>query len=177
GALGAALLPVLASRGGTPLAFRALAVSCVVGAALAVGFMRAAAHAEPALEHVVRPLRDRRLWLLASGTSLYLTAQLGITGFIVLFLHEHRHVSTHAAGGVLALINVLAIGARIASGHVSDRWTSRIGLLRSIGFACAAATAAVAAATDAPLAVLVPAFVVAGVLSMRSEEHTSELQS
>jgi hypothetical protein len=67
---------------------------------------------------------------------------------------------------VLALINVLAIGARIASGHVSDRFTSRIGLLRSIGFACAAATAAVAAATDAPLAVLVPAFVVAGVLSM-----------
>ncbi len=166
GALGAALLPVLASHGGTPLAFRALAVSCVGGAALAVGFMRAAVREEPELERVARPLRDRGLWLLASGTSLYLTAQLGITGFIVLFLHEHRHVSTHAAGGALALINVLAIGARIASGHVSDRWTSRIGLLRSIGFACAAATAAVAAATDAPLAVLVPAFVVAGVLSM-----------
>jgi MFS family permease len=67
---------------------------------------------------------------------------------------------------VLALINVLAIGARIGSGHISDRWTSRIGLLRGIGVACAAATAAVAAATDAPLAILLPAFVVAGVLSM-----------
>jgi MFS family permease len=166
GALGAALLPVLASSGGTALAFRVLGASCVVGAALAVGFMRAATSDEPELDQVARPLRDRGLWLLASGTGLYLTAQIGITGFIVLFLHEHRHVSTHAAGGVLALINVLAIGARIGSGHVSDRWTSRIGLLRSIGLASAAGTAVVAAATDAPLAVLVPAFVVAGVLSM-----------
>ena len=166
GALGAALLPVLASTGGTKLAFRVLGASCVVGAMLAIGFMRAAARNEPELDQVARPLRDRKLWLLASGTGLYLTAQLGITGFIVLFLHEHRHVSTHAAGGALALINVLAIGARIGSGHLSDRWLSRIGLLRGIGFACAVATAAVAAATDAPLALLVPAFVVAGVLSM-----------
>jgi MFS family permease len=166
GALGAALLPVLASAGGTALAFRVLGASCVVGAALAVAFMRAAAQDEPELDQVARPLRDPGLWLLASSTGLFLTAQLGITGFIVLFLHEHRHVSTHAAGGVLALINVLAIGARIGSGHLSDRWTSRIGLLRSIGLASAAATAVVAAATDAPLAVLVPAFVVAGVLSM-----------
>ena len=166
GALGAALLPVLASTGGTQLAFRVLAASCVVGAALAAGFMRGAADEEPALEQVARPLRDRALWVLASGTALYLTAQLGITGFVVLFLHEHRHVSTHAAGGVLALINVLAIGARIASGHLSDRRTTRVGLLRTIGVACALATAVVSAATDAPLALLVPAFVVAGVLSM-----------
>jgi MFS family permease len=166
GALGAALLPVLASTGGTRLAFRVLGASCAVGAVLAAAFMRAAAQEDPRLEDLARPLRDRGLWRLASGTALYLTAQIGITGFVVLFLHEHRHVSTHTAGGLLALINVLAIGTRIASGHISDRLGTRLLPLRTIGVACALATAVVAAATDAPLALLAPAFVTAGVLSM-----------
>lgn len=165
GAVGAALLPVLASRGGTTLAFRVLAAACV-GGALVSGLMRGTSSGEPQLDHLERPLRDRGLWRLAGGTALYLTAQIGITGFVVLFLHEHRHVSTHAAGGLLALINVLAIGTRIASGHVSDRLGTRLLPLRTIGVACALATAIVAAATDAPLALLAPAFVVAGVLSM-----------
>jgi sugar phosphate permease len=106
------------------------------------------------------------MWLLGTGTGLYLTAQIGITGFVVLFLHEHRHVSAHAAAAVLASIEVLAIAARIGSGTVSDRLGSRLGPLRAIGIVLALFTACVAAATDAPLAVLVPLFLVAGVLSM-----------
>jgi sugar phosphate permease len=105
-------------------------------------------------------------WLLGSGTGLYLTAQIGITGFVVLFLHDHRHVSTHAAAGLLAAINVLAIAARIGAGRVSDRMHTRLRPLRAIGIALAAATAAVATLTDAPLAALVVAFAIAGVLSM-----------
>ncbi len=61
------------------------------------------------------------------------TAQIGITGFVVLFLHEHRHVSTHAAAALLAAINVLAIAARIGSGRISDRLGSRLVPLRAIG--------------------------------------------
>jgi sugar phosphate permease len=106
------------------------------------------------------------MWLLGAGTGLYLTAQIGITGFVVLFLHEHRHVSTHAAAGLLAAINVLAIAARIGSGRISDRLGSRLRPLRTIGVALALSTAGIAAATDAPLALLVPLFVVGGVLSM-----------
>ena len=30
------------------------------------------------------------MWLLGTGTGLYLLAQIGITSFVVLFLHEHR---------------------------------------------------------------------------------------
>lgn len=167
GALGAALLPVLAAHGGTRLAFRALAASCVLGAILAISFMRVApSTGEPQLHDLGRPLRDRRLWLLAGGTSLYLTAQIGITGFIVLFLHGHRHVSTHAAAGLLALINVLAIGGRIGSGRISDRLGTRLKPLRAIGLASGVCTTVVAVATDAPLWLLAPAFVVAGMLSM-----------
>jgi sugar phosphate permease len=166
GAAGAALLPLLASSGDTRLAFYALGGSCVAGAALAAVFIRGSAPGDEAVTIVGRPLRDRRLWLLSCGTALFLTSQIGITGFVVLFLHEHRDVSTHAAAGLLAGINVLAIGARIVSGRISDRVGNRLRPLRVVGVGCGIATAVVAAATDAPLALLVPAFLVAGTLSM-----------
>jgi len=164
GALGAAVLPVL---GGTRPAFLALGGSCIAGAVVAAVCMRGApAGAAPELAHIGRPLRDARMWLLGGGTALFLTAQIGITGFVVLFLHEHRHVSTHAAAALLAAINVLAIGARIGVGRVSDSLRTRLRPLRAIGISLAAATAAVAALTDAPLPALIGAFAVAGVLSM-----------
>ncbi len=106
------------------------------------------------------------MWLLGTGAGLYLTAQVGITGFVALFLHEHRHVSREAAGAVLAVIDVLAVAARIGSGLLSDRLGSRLRPLRAIGITLALATACVAAATDAPLVLLVPLFLVAGMLSM-----------
>ena len=163
GALGAAVLPVL---GGTRPAFLALGGFCVAGAVVAAAFMRGSGPREPELADVGRPLRDPRMWLLGGGTALYLTAQIGITGFVVLFLHDHRRVSTHAAAALLAAINVVAIGARIGAGRISDRLRTRLEPLRAIGVTLALATAAVAALTDAPLAALVPAFLVGGVLSM-----------
>ena len=166
GAIGASLLPVLASAGGTRAAFLFLGGACVTGAAVAAAFVRGGGAGKPELEDVTRPVRDPRMWLLGSGTGLYLTAQIGITGFVVLFLHEHRHVSTHAAAALLATINVLAIAARIGSGRISDRLHSRLVPLRAIGIALAFSTAGVAAATEAPLGLLVPLFLIAGVLAM-----------
>jgi MFS family permease len=166
GALGAGLLPVLASAGGIRLAFLFLAGACATGAAVAAVFIRGGSGGEPELGEVSRPLRDPRMWLLGSGTGLYLLAQIGITGFVVLFLHEHRHLSKYAAGAVLAAIYVLAVAARIGSGRISDRLGNRLLPLRTIGIALTLFTAGIAAATDAPLPLLVPLFVVAGVLSM-----------
>jgi MFS family permease len=166
GALGAALLPVLASSGGTHLAFLFLAGSCATGAIVAASFVRGGSAGRPEIEDVSRPLRDPHMWRLGLGTGFYLTAQIGITGFVVLFLHEERGLSTHAAARVLVAINVLAIAARIASGRISDRLGSRLKPLRTIGVALAAFTAATAVATQAPLALLISLFVVAGVLSM-----------
>ena len=166
GALGAALLPVLASAGGTHLAFLFLAGSCATGAIVAASFVRGGSDGRPEIEDVSRPLRDPHMWLLGLGTGFYLTAQIGITGFVVLFLHEERQLSTHAAARVLVAINVLAIGARVTSGRISDRLGSRLKPLRTIGVALAAFTAATAVATQAPLALLISLFVIAGVLSM-----------
>jgi sugar phosphate permease len=166
GALGAGALPGLASAGGTRLAFLFLAGVTVTGAAVAAVFVRGGSRGEPELGDVSRPLHDPRMWLLGTGTGLYLVAQIGITGFVVLFLHEHRHVSKYDAAAVLVAIYALATAARIGSGRISDRLGSRLTPLRNIGLALALFTAGVAAATDAPLALLIPLFLVAGVLSM-----------
>lgn len=166
GALGAGLLPVLASAGGTRLAFFCLGGSCMTGALVAAVFIRPGGKRVPEVTDVTQPLREPRLWFLGAGTAMYVTAQIGITGFVVLFLHDHRHVSTHAAAALLAGINIVAIGARIGSGQISDRMGTRLRPLRTIGIALAIATAAVAALVDGPLAALIPAFAIAGVLSM-----------
>jgi sugar phosphate permease len=165
-AIGAGLLPVLASAGGTRLAFVFLGAACATGAVVAAVFVRTGAPGEPELGDVSRPVRDPRMWLLGCSTGLYLVAQIAIISFVVLFLHEHRGVSTHAAALVLVAVYVLAVAARIGSGTISDRLGNRLRPLRTIGIALTIATAGVAAATDAPLAVLIPLFVLAGMLSM-----------
>ena len=165
-AIGAGLLPVLDSAGGTRLAFVFLAAACATGAAVAATLIRTGSPGEPELGDVSGPLRDARMWLLGGATSLYLVAQIAIISFVVLFLHEHRGVSTHAAALVLVAIYVLAVAARIGSGTISDRLGNRLLPLRRIGLGLTVFTAGVAAATDAPLALLVPLFVVAGMLSM-----------
>jgi MFS family permease len=106
------------------------------------------------------------MWLLGSATGLYLVAQIAIISFVVLFLHEHRGLSTHVAALVLVAIYVLAVAARIGSGTISDRLGNRLVPLRTIGVALTICTAGVAAATDAPLPLLIPLFIVAGMLSM-----------
>ncbi|HZS29644.1 MAG TPA: MFS transporter [Gaiellaceae bacterium] len=167
GALGGAVLPALGAAGGTRAAFLFLGGACATGAAVAAVFVRSGSGAgEPELGDVSRPLRDPRMWLLGTGTGLYLVAQIAITGFVVLFLHEHRHMTKYSAAAVFLTINVLAIAARIVSGRISDRLGSRLVPLRWIGVALALTTAGAAAALDAPLALLIPLFVVAGVLSM-----------
>jgi MFS family permease len=133
---------------------------------IAAAFIRGGSGGEPEIGDVTQPLRDPFMWRLGMGTGLFLFAQIGIIGFVVLFLHEQRGLSKEAAGAVLAGIYVLAVAARIGSGTVSDRRGSRLGPLRTIGVALALLTACVATAVDAPLALLIPLFVVAGVLSM-----------
>ena len=166
GAAAAATLPWLAGWGGTKLAFVVLGCGCVAGAAIAAAFL----HDPPArgapLGDVAGPLRSREAWFLGIGSGLFLVAQVALTGFVVLFLHDHRNVSTHAAAALLAGINVLGIGARIASGRWSDRIRTRVAPMRNIGGVLALGTAAVAAGVEAPLAVLVPVFVLAGVVSL-----------
>jgi sugar phosphate permease len=165
GAIAAVLLPALAAGPGLRWSFLALAIGSWLGAAVGVALLRDAPAGELEGE-LVRPLRDKRLWLLCGGSTLYLAGQLAVLGFVVLFLHQHRGFSNGAAAGVLAAIQVLGSAARIAAGRWSDRLRQRIVPLLWIGVSLAVALAVSAALVDASTWLLVPALLLAGTLGL-----------
>src|SRR5439155_1369092 len=74
-------------------AFLFLAGACAIGAIVAATFVRGGGgKTELELEEIASPLRDPHMWLLGLGTGLFLVAQIGIISFVVLFLHDARHV-------------------------------------------------------------------------------------
>jgi sugar phosphate permease len=167
GVVGALTLPALATAGGLKAALLALAGGCAVGA-LACGlvFREPATSTDHEAEPAPTPLRDARMWRLAAASLLYVTAQAAVLGFTVLFLHEQRGVTAGAAAAVLAAIQVGGAASRALTGWLSDRSGRRLPLMRWIGVATAVALVAVAALADAPLGLLVPVLVLAGVGSM-----------
>jgi MFS family permease len=162
GLVAALVLPHLGVESG--LLF--LAGFCLLGGVAGVVAVREPKETQLPVDAVEWTLRDRRLWELSFGSGLYLVTQVAIIGFVVLFLHDQRNVSDAAAAGVLAAIQVGAAVLRIAAGRWSDLLGSRAVPLRRVGVATALATGIVAALTGASLWILVPAFVVAGGLSM-----------
>ena len=89
-----------------------------------------------------------------------------IVGFTVLFLHDHRGMSEARAAIVLAAVQLLGIAARIGAGRWSDVVGSRLRPLRTIALVEVAMVVVCASILDAPLVVLLPVLVVAGVISM-----------
>jgi sugar phosphate permease len=164
GLVSALVLPALGLRA----AFLFLAALSVAGGLFGVAAIREREGSEDVLEPrgLGATLRDRRLVLLCAGSSFYLVAQLAITGFLVLFLHDERGLSPGAAAAVLGGVQVVAAALRIGGGRWSDVLGSRLRPLRLVGLASSLTLAVAALALDAPLVVLVPAFVVAGGLAM-----------
>ena len=159
-------LPALLAAGGLELAFVTLGLWALGAAVLACFLLRDPPVEEEALEELTRPLRDARLWRLSLGSTLYVCVQVGITSFLVLYLHGERGLSLAEAGAAAAAIHLLGGVGRIGFGALSDRRGARIGLLRAIGVATAAVTALAAALLPVPLEVVVPLLVLAGGLSM-----------
>jgi sugar phosphate permease len=164
GAVAAVGLPLLNAHVSLRAAFYGLAVFCALAAAVAAVLMRA----EPNEDHSVlaRPLRDPRVWLICTASVFYVTTQIAMLGFFVLFLHDRSGISTAVAAGGLAAAQVLGGVARIALGRWSDRLRMRIVPLRWVALALAASVVAVTVLADAPASVLLPVLVLAGGLSM-----------
>jgi sugar phosphate permease len=167
GGLAAALiLPPVETAGGVRAGLLVLAAGCFAAAlAGAIGLREAPSHGDE-LRHIGHPVRDPRMWRLSVGSALVLVAQISILSFLILFLHQERGLSTAAAAGIFAFIQALGAVSRIVSGRWSDRVQARIAPLRRLALALTASLAAAAALLSAPLALLVPAFVVAGALSL-----------
>ena len=166
GLISALVLPTL----GLQSAFAFLGALCLAGAAFGAVVIhdREGDAEDDVLEPrgIAATLRDHRLWLLCFGSGFYLVAQLAVIGFLVLFLHDERGLSDGAAAGVLAAAQVVAAAMRIGGGRWSDRVGSRIRPLRIVGVASAVTLALATAMLSAPLVLLVPAFVLAGGISM-----------
>ncbi|HSC92299.1 MAG TPA: MFS transporter [Gaiellaceae bacterium] len=166
GAVSALVLPSVVAAGGVEAAFLFLAGLCAAGALASVLVVRDRPGAPSDVEEAPTVLRDARLWRVALSGGFYLVAQVAVTGFVVLFLHDERGLSNGQAAAVLAAVQVLAVAARIGAGRWSDVVRSRVRPLRVVGLASAVALAATAALLDASLWIVLPAFVVAGTLSM-----------
>jgi sugar phosphate permease len=166
GAAAAVALPPIAAAGGTEAGLLVLAGACLATAiAGAVGLREAPPDEGVPLGDVTNPLRDGRMWRLATGSGLIVVAQVSIMAFAVLFLHGARGLSTAAAAGIFAAMQLVGASLRIAAGRWSDRVGTRIGPLVKIAFALSVALAVSAALTAAPLGLLLPAFLVAGAIS------------
>ena len=164
GAIAAGALPALETHLGLGAAFAGLAAGCFVAAIVGATLIRA----EPTAEHadLSKPLRDARVWRICIASTFYVTTQIALIGFLVLFLHDRRGVSTAVAAGALALTQILGGGARIAAGRWSDRTRTRIVPLRLVALALALTVGAATVLLDASLWIVVPALVVAGTFAL-----------
>lgn len=160
-------IPPVEHAGGIGWGFATLGIACLAGGAVGLLIREGPRRTAPAEETVdVRPLRDGRLWTLSAGSALVIAPQLCVTGFAVVFLHDHRALSAASAARVLAVMQVGAIAGRIAAGRWSDVRGSRIMPLRTIAIGAAALVALLGVLVDAPLVALLPVLVIGGVLSM-----------
>jgi MFS family permease len=166
GAAAALALPPIADAGGTEAGLLVLAGACLAAAlAGAIGLREAPAGSEEHLGDFVHPLRDSRMWRVATGSGLIVLAQICILAFTVLFLHGVRGLSTTAAAGVFAAMQLIGAALRILAGRWSDRVGMRIAPLLKLACSLSLALAVSAVLTEAPLALFIPAFLVAGALS------------
>ncbi|MET1010097.1 MAG: MFS transporter [Gaiellaceae bacterium] len=166
GAAAALCLPPIAAVGGTQAGLLVLAGACLATAlAGAIGLREAPPEEAGEVGDFVHPLRDGRMWRIAVGSGLIVVAQISILAFTVLFLHGVRGLSTAAAAGIFALMQLAGAALRIIVGRWSDRVGARIVPLLKLAFSFSVAIAVSAALTSAPLALFLPAFIAAGALS------------
>jgi len=163
GAIAAGALPAL-THISLRSAFYGLAIGCFAAAIVGATLLRTEPSDE--LGELARPLRDRRMWLLCLGSTFYVLTQISLLGFLVLFLHDDRGLSTSAAAAVLAVLQVGGGIARIVAGRLSDRMRARVVPLRRIALLLALTLAVATALIHASLWLLLPALVVAGIFAL-----------
>jgi sugar phosphate permease len=165
GVIGALALPRIAEDGGVGAVFVFLGAFCAVTAVIGYAVVRELPSEGVHADEVEWTLRDRRLWFLCGGSGLYVTAQMVLFSFLVLYLHDERGFTDAGAAGVLAVAQAIAVFLRIGAGRWSDVVGSRIVPLRRIGIAITATFAAAAVLLGAPDTVVVPLLVAATSLS------------
>jgi sugar phosphate permease len=167
GAVVAILIPLITPGDDPRPALLLLAGWCLAGAAIGLAVLRERPSADRGSSPIsTEPLKDRRIWTLSAGSALLIEPQACLIGFLVLFLHEARDLSTAAAGATLAVLNLLGIATRIAAGRWSDVVHSRIGPLRRIALASTVLVVLCTVTLSAPLGLLLPLLVAMGCVTI-----------
>jgi sugar phosphate permease len=159
-------MPLIVHAGGVAWGFASMGLACLAGALVGGLVLREGPKREDGDHPRRSPFRDRRLWTLSFGSALVLAPQLCVGGFTVIYLHEEHGLSTRDAAAVLAVMQLLSVGGRVLAGRWSDLVASRIGPLRRIALTASVLVALTAVLTGAPLWLLVPVLIAAGVFSM-----------
>jgi MFS transporter, ACS family, hexuronate transporter len=183
GALGAALLPALATRLGWRAALATSAAFVAAGAVATLLVYRDPPTTTPlpAPEGVrgthASVLTSRDLWLLSGATGVFAAMQTVWMSFLVLYLQSAVGLTLLAAGRLLALAQLGGMTGRVLFGMLSDRLfggSRRLPLLLA-GAGSAACSLAIASTGDgAPplsLAALVFVFGVVGI-GWNGVQHT-----
>lgn len=162
GLLGAIVLPFLT----VSQAYASLGAFCLLAAAVGAFLIREPTGTPLHADDVEWTVRDGRLWRLSAVSGFYVVAQMALLGFVVLYLHDERGLGKGEAAAVLGVVQVAAMALRVAAGRWSDLLRARIAPLERIGIAMTLTLGVATVLLDGPLVLLVPAFVVAGALSM-----------
>jgi len=168
GGIAALALPLIVATWDLHAALLALALVCLLAAIASWLWVREPPPppADRLTSTAPPPLRDRRLWRLATGSGMLIVGQSGTLGFIVLFLHDERGWSVAAAAAVLAGMQAAGAIARVMAGRWSDRVGRRVSPVRTITALSAVLLLIAAALAGAPTVVLLPVLLAGGVLAM-----------
>jgi MFS transporter, ACS family, hexuronate transporter len=164
GALGAALMPVMALALGWRLAIAGsalLALATALGSMLVYRDPPVVARSLPGVRSAVRAvLLTRDPWLVALATLIFAAVQTVFMAFFVLYLNDVVAVPVPVAGRYLALAQVGGMVGRIAFGLLSDR---TLGGRRRPPLAVAGIGSAVCAVAVAAVGPTTPALALAAI--------------
>jgi len=181
GALGALLLPPLASHFGFGAVFGALAVCCALSAFFTWHWMHEpalSANAASGPQNVPKgqsdaattppsasPFSNRQLWRIVAAIGLLCVPQFAVLTYATVFLHDHGHLGLASITGVMVALQAGAMVMRIWSGRHTDRHGNRPAYLRAATLVVLALFLLLSGATasNAPDWLLMGTLVLAGI--------------
>ncbi|MGH7777067.1 MAG: MFS transporter [Candidatus Dormibacterales bacterium] len=163
----------LAALGLPPLLFRFGLGACLLGLG---AFLALAAAAGPLMRRAPRPegarpapgpspLRDLRIWRVASAGALMMAGQMSLVTYLTTFL-THRGLGLAAAAALLALLQWTGAAGLVAMGRASDRLGTRIGVLRISALASSAGLVGLGLAAGAALPLVLALLIATGLVSL-----------
>ena len=180
GAIGAAVLPLLAGRGFS-IVFGFIAGLCMLTALAALLWLTPPPEAEekasPALtaskaskQEVAKklpdsPLRHWTVWRIALASGLLTIPQFAAITFVPAFLHDDRHLGAVAVSIVLVTIQLGGASLRVITGIWSDRLGQRRPLIRLINWITVGVLCVAAAFAEGPIGVAIVALILGGIFA------------